>query len=82
VHEAEARLIADGVRLLQVKTLGPSMPDEGYGKTRAFYAALGFLPLEETMAFWGEENPTLIMVKALVWPGQIGISNATRHPYM
>jgi hypothetical protein len=25
------------------------MPDEGYERTRAFYAALGFLPLEETL---------------------------------
>jgi N-acetylglutamate synthase-like GNAT family acetyltransferase len=54
-----------GARLLQVKTLGPSHPDEGYAKTRQFYLATGFIPLEETTAFWGESQPTLIMVKPL-----------------
>jgi GNAT superfamily N-acetyltransferase len=53
------------VRLLEVKTLGPSHPDEGYRQTRAFYAAMGFVPLEETTAFWGEKQPCLIMVKPL-----------------
>ena len=48
-----------------LKTLGPSNPDEGYRKTREFYSALGFLPLEETTAFWGPEQPTLVMVKVL-----------------
>lgn len=65
VTEAARRLIADGVRLMQVKTLGPSQPDEGYLRTREFYAAIGFPPLEETTALWGEENPALIMVKVL-----------------
>jgi N-acetylglutamate synthase-like GNAT family acetyltransferase len=65
VTAAEAEVLARGVRLLQVKTLGPSNPDEGYRQTRAFYHALGFLPLEETTAFWGEAQPTLIMVKLL-----------------
>ena len=52
-------------KLLQVKTLGPSSPDPNYARTRAFYVALGFLPLEETTAFWGEDNPALILVKPL-----------------
>ena len=42
----EADLVSDGVRLLEVKTVGPSWEDEGYAATRAFYAARGFLPLE------------------------------------
>lgn len=45
---------ADGGRLLQVKTLGPSHPDVHYARTRACYDALGFVALEETTAFWGE----------------------------
>ncbi|HLR57451.1 MAG TPA: GNAT family N-acetyltransferase [Beutenbergiaceae bacterium] len=53
-----------GVRLMQVKTLGPSHPDPGYARTRRFYQKLGFLPLEET-GLWGEATPCLIMVKAL-----------------
>lgn len=60
--EEDAR--ARGVRLLEVKTLGPSHPDEGYARTRHFYEKHGFLPLEET-ALWGEGTPCLIMVKPL-----------------
>lgn len=65
VARAEAGLRAAGVALLEVKTLGPSNPDEGYRKTREFYAALGFLALEETSTQWGPDNPALIMVKML-----------------
>ena len=61
----EEQLTADGVRLLHVKTLGPSHPDPSYARTRSFYAAMGFLPLEETTAFWGEDQPCLVMVKVL-----------------
>ena len=64
-EKAEADLRAAGVPLLQVKTLGPSNPDEAYRMTREFYTALGFQPLEETSALWGPENPSLIMVKVL-----------------
>jgi GNAT superfamily N-acetyltransferase len=64
LQAAEASL-SDEVKLLQVKTLGPSSGDAGYSKTRAFYQSLGFIPLEETRAFWGEQQPTLIMVKPL-----------------
>jgi GNAT superfamily N-acetyltransferase len=60
-----ADLIADGCQLLQVKTRGPSQPDAGYARTRQFYAALGFLPLEETTELWGPRDPCLMMVKVL-----------------
>jgi ribosomal protein S18 acetylase RimI-like enzyme len=50
---------------MQVKTLGPSNPDPGYARTRAFYEALGFRPLEELKQIWDEQNPCLIMVKQL-----------------
>ncbi len=53
------------VRLLQVKTLGPSHPSTHYARTRAFYESMGFLPLEETNAFWGADNPCLILVRPL-----------------
>jgi GNAT superfamily N-acetyltransferase len=65
VHRIESCLKKHGVVLLQVKTLGPSRPDEGYHRTRMFYEALGFLPLEETTSFWGPEQPCLILVKCL-----------------
>jgi GNAT superfamily N-acetyltransferase len=54
-----------GIEYLQVKTLGPSRPDVGYGKTRAFYEAAGFRPLEEFKQLWGDQNPCLILVKRI-----------------
>lgn len=65
MHALEADLTADGVELLQVKTLGASHPDAGYKLTRQFYAAMGFQPLEEMIGVWGPQNPCLIMVKRL-----------------
>jgi len=64
VSALERDLAADHVRLLQVKTLGPSAPDPGYRKTRQFYGAMGFAPLEEITGLW-PGNPCLIMVKVL-----------------
>ena len=65
VGRAETLLRHAGTALLQVKTRGPSAPDPHYDRTRKFYEALGFLPLEETTAFWGDADPCLIMVKLL-----------------
>jgi hypothetical protein len=48
-----------------VKTRGPSLPYEPYERTRAFYLAMGFTPLEEFTEIWGPENPCLFMVKAV-----------------
>ena len=62
---AESYLRARGVEYLQVKTLGPSRPSESYARTRAFYEASGFVPLEELHGLWSEGNPTLIMIKGL-----------------
>lgn len=64
VEALEQDLIADGVTLLEVKTLGPSRPDGHYERTRTFYAAMGFQPLEEILDLW-PGNPCLIMVKPL-----------------
>jgi GNAT superfamily N-acetyltransferase len=64
LHAAEDYLRARDVELLQVKTLGPSHPDEGYARTRAFYEARGFVPLEEIHGLW-EHNPCLLLVKSL-----------------
>lgn len=65
VERAKDWLRGQGVEYLQVKTLGPSHPDAGYAKTRAFYAAVGFRPLEELTELWDERNPCLIMVQRL-----------------
>ncbi|MFC1714057.1 GNAT family N-acetyltransferase [Candidatus Poribacteria bacterium] len=63
--KAEEFLKQEGIEYLQVKTLGPSHPSEDYARTRAFYLAMGFRPLEEFRELWNEENPCLLMVKKL-----------------
>jgi coenzyme F420-0:L-glutamate ligase/coenzyme F420-1:gamma-L-glutamate ligase len=69
VAAAEHWCRAQGIRYLQVKTLGPSRPDPGgYDLTREFYDAMGFVRLEELHGLWDEGNPTLILVKD-VGPG-------------
>lgn len=65
IERAKEWLRTQGVEYLQVKTLGPSHPDAGYAKTRAFYGAVGFKPLEELTELWDERNPCLIMVQRL-----------------
>jgi ribosomal protein S18 acetylase RimI-like enzyme len=65
LHAAEADLRARGVQWLQVKTLGPSHPDEGYARTRDFYSSCGFDPLEELHGLWDDDNPCLLMIKPL-----------------
>ncbi len=65
VLAAEQELRRQGVQFLQVKTLSASHPDENYARTRAFYFALGFRPLEEMPGLWGSANPCLLMVKSL-----------------
>lgn len=62
--QAESLLRGRSIDFLQVKTLGPSRPDNSYDRTRGFYMAMGFRPLEENK-LWGERNPCLIMVKHL-----------------
>ena len=66
VQAGEAYLKDQSVLFLQVKTLSALRPDEGYARTRAFYFAMGFRPLEELSNFWDKDNPCLQMVKSLV----------------
>ncbi len=64
VGAIEGDLRADGARMLQVHTVGPSYPDEAYAKTREFYQGIGFVPLQEFDEIdW--HGPTLVLVKAL-----------------
>jgi GNAT superfamily N-acetyltransferase len=63
--QMEAYLRRSHVEYIHVKTLGPSHPDPYYAETRYFYHAVGFRPLEEFKGIWNEDNPCLIMVKAL-----------------
>lgn len=61
----EKDLKKKGVKFLTVKTLSAYHPDRSYAKTRKFYEAVGFVPLEEFKELWGKENPCLFMVKGL-----------------
>ncbi len=65
IQSSQDWLRSVGVQYLQVKTLGPSDPDESYAKTRSFYEAVGFMPLEEFTQIWDEDNPCLIMIQKL-----------------
>lgn len=57
---------AQGSKLMHVKTLGPSHPDPLFAATRAFYVALGYVPLFESDRLWGgADNPALVLVKPL-----------------
>lgn len=71
---SEQWLRSRGIRHFHVKTLGPSDPYPPYARTRAFYTSLGFVPLFETSALWGPENPALVLCKHLHAPtgGQDG----------
>ncbi|PKO19124.1 MAG: hypothetical protein CVU39_00810 [Chloroflexi bacterium HGW-Chloroflexi-10] len=62
---AEEYLCEQGVSFLQVKTLSARHPDPFYAKTRQFYLAMGFIPLQEIPELWGADNPCLQMVKAI-----------------
>lgn len=64
VRSIEDELRADGVRLLQVKTVGESFEDAAYAQTRAFYTALGFDRVEEFVDL-GWSGPTLLLAKPL-----------------
>ncbi|HML45571.1 MAG TPA: GNAT family N-acetyltransferase [Clostridia bacterium] len=70
VQAAEDWAKAQGLSLLLVKTLDGS--DPYYARTRAFYRAMGFLPLE-SLPLWDERNPCLLMVKPL---GAAGMERA------
>ena len=72
VAAAESYLRARGVEYLHVKTLGPSHPSEHYARTRRFYQARGFVPLEELPHVWDAANPCLIMVKHLAESNEHG----------
>jgi len=64
---ARGELLAreNGARFLTVKTLSESHPDPGYAKTRAFYAAIGFVPIEEFGTLWNPDNPAVMLLKVL-----------------
>lgn len=62
VDEAKRFTAEKGAQILMVKTLDASFPDEYYARTRAFYRAVGFMPLECIKEVWGERCPCLLLV--------------------
>ena len=62
---AEGWLAAQGVSLLQVKTVAATSDSAAYALTRGFYARLGFEPLEVFPLLWSVRNPALQLVKFL-----------------
>lgn len=69
LNRAEQMVRERGCRFFQVKTLGPSHPSPYYARTRDFYLARGFVPLEELHGLWGR-HPCLIMIKYLSPPNE------------
>lgn len=65
VEKAESYLSIEKFNYITVKTLSESRINEEYARTRKFYLALGFTPLEEFKTLWGEHNPCLFLVKTL-----------------
>ena len=53
------------IEFLTVKTLDKSRASTRYEKTRLFYRALGFKPLEVFPLLWDENNPCLFMAKCI-----------------
>ena len=60
-------LSADGVRIVEVKTLDPSAGYGPYDATRAFWLARGFIQLDTIDPFpdWPPGNPAAILAVAL-----------------
>jgi ribosomal protein S18 acetylase RimI-like enzyme len=65
VAKTEAYLRAKDIKYLQVKTQGNSRTETPYDRTRKFYLSQGFLPIEEIIGLWGENNPCLLMIKEI-----------------
>ena len=65
VSHASAWARAQGGQSLQVKTLAASHPSLEYAQTRAFYARLGFLPVEAFPTLWNTGHPCLQLIKHL-----------------
>ncbi len=56
-------LALEGFSYLLVKTVGESLDNEAYAKTRRFYQSVGFKSIQEIPEIWGAENPCLLMIQ-------------------
>ncbi len=68
-HALMTRAIAyakeHGARYITLKTLSASQPNEFYARTRKFYEAWGFVPIEEFEAPWNPQDPAWLMIRPL-----------------
>ena len=65
VEALVSRLRSCDCEVLLVKTLADTHPSPEYAATRAFYRAMGFLPLTVLPDLWDQANPCLLMVRAI-----------------
>ena len=65
VETAEHYCRERGKSVLLVKTIDFAHPDIYYARTRAFYLAMGFVPLQVLEGYWDEGNPCLLMAKCI-----------------
>lgn len=66
LFEAAERVARNlGAHFLTVKTLADSCDDPHYKRTRLFYEAVGFRPIEVFPTIWAPEHPCLFMLKVL-----------------
>lgn len=65
VDQMAARMRAEGVQFMTVKTLADTRECPSYEKTRLFYNRMGFVELEIINEIWGDDNPCAYMVKVL-----------------
>lgn len=80
IQHAEDFLVEQNYKYLTVKTLSELRKDENYEKTRLFYLAMGFSPVEVFKTLWGEHNPCLLMIKSLNKKTSIQTSKSFKFP--
>jgi GNAT superfamily N-acetyltransferase len=65
VIQCAGRFREKGFTFMTVKTLAEPAGDAEYAATRAFYRAMGFLPVDVFPTLWDEHNPCMLMCKKL-----------------
>lgn len=66
VNRAAAHYAGKGFAFMTVKTVAEPAGDAEYASTRAFYRAMGFLPLEVFPLLWDAHTPCLFLCKSLL----------------
>ncbi len=73
VEQLAALATDDEMAFVLVTTLSSSVPEvgveDGYARTRAFYAARGFLATWEPAGWWDQTNQAVLMVRPLARAG-------------